>query len=483
MGVLSAIRSFFYEPAPQLAPGDDATPPTDGRARGADGVMAYGGYVQSNETNPKLQGAQKWTTYANAINAIIVATGVRYFGNLIAGSTWHVEPNPAGGAGAERGAEIVRRGLLEQDGGKSWAGIAKKAAIGYRMYGFSLHATGVRWSEAKKQIVFDDIAHRPQHTIQRWLRDDPRSPFRAVVQQVSDGATYEIPLHECLYCVDDTLGDGPDGVGLLRHIVQHADRLTRYQTLEWLAYEGGMAGLPIARAPLEELTATETDDAKKKLIVDAATATLKAAVANRVKQPDKLQWLMLDSATYRGLDSDKITAIQKWAIEIVKSELEGVDNLHEAIKRLQFEIARLLGIEFALVGSDGGSYSMHEDKTSMFAVLIEVTLAEIAQFATRQLARRLVMLNGLDPELCTPTLVAEPVNGDAIGTVTKALVDLTMAKLHPLDPARPIIRKRLRLPAETAEMLPDLLKAWEAANSNKAAPPAVEDDDDAKEAA
>jgi hypothetical protein len=144
------------------------------------------------------------------------------------------------------------------------------------------------------------------------------------------------------------------------------------------------------------------------------------------------------------------------------------------IKRVQFEIARVLGIEFALVGAEGGSYSMHEDKTSMFATNLAVTLSEMGTFATNQLARRLVALNGLDPETCTPKLVAEPISTDAMIDVSKALMNVTLAKLHPLDPARAVIRKRLRLPPEDPATIQALIARWEADATKPAAQPEKE---------
>lgn len=484
MGALAKIRDFFYEPQLALpAPAEPVSLPPS--ARGSDGVIAYGGWVSDGESNSKLTGAQKWITYANAINTDIVATGVRYFGNLLAGTEWHAEPNAAGGASAERGAEIVRAGLLDASFGdgtpKAWGSIVKKAAM-YRLHGFSLFATAIRYSAAHKQIVYSDIAHRPQHTIEQWLRDDQQQPFRAVVQRVLDGQQYEIPLNECLYCVDDLLSNGPEGTGLLRHVIKRVERLERYQTLEWLAYEGDMAGMPIGRAPLAELRALcpSSDEAEKAAFVTAAITTLKTVLANRVKTPEHFQYVMLDSSTYENIDKKTVSIIQKWAIEFAKSVATNLGPMDVSIKRLEFQIARVLGIEFALVGAEGGSYSMHEDKTSMFATNLSSTLSELGTFATSQLARRLVALNGLDPETCTPKLVAEPINQDSVESATKSLMQIQLAKLHPLDPARAVLRKRLRLPPEDPATIAALVKAWDAAATKPEAPAAV---DPAKEAA
>src|SRR4051812_25800155 len=117
MGVFGRIRDFFY--APQLAvAGDVSSAPT--QPAGSDGIAAYSGWIPSSELSPKLQGQQKWVTYANAANMAIIATGLRYFGNLLAGTEWHCEPNAAGGAGADRGVEIVRAGLLDALMPKAW---------------------------------------------------------------------------------------------------------------------------------------------------------------------------------------------------------------------------------------------------------------------------------------------------------------------------------------------------------------------------
>lgn len=466
MGVLGSIRDFFTTPssppvleltAPIAAPSEPtvlaapapSAPTADlAKPRGTDGVIAYGGWIQSGESNSKLQGHQKWVTYTNAINAAIVATGVRYFGNLLAGTEWHAEPNPAGGAGADRGAEIVRQGLFQAEMTKPWPTVVRKGSM-YRLLGFSLHATAVR-VRSDGMIVYSSIAHRPQHTIEKWQRLDEQSAWTGVEQRTSSGGTYSIPLHECLYCVDDTLTDSPEGVGLLRHVIQLVNRLDRYQVLEWLAYEGDMAGTPIGRAPLEELrdASGSSDAAVNQAYVDATTATFRGVIENRIKTPELMQYLFLDSKTYQGRDPNTISTVLKWALEIVKSTTNGLPDINEVIKRLQFEIARVLGIEFALVGAEGGSYSMHEDKTSMFATNLQVTLSEMGNFATSQLARRLVALNGLDPDTCTPRCVAEPISTDKIELVTRALENMQKAKLQTNDPARNVIRKRLRLPPE-----------------------------------
>ena len=140
------------------------------------------------------------------------------------------------------------------------------------------------------------------------------------------------------------------------------------------------------------------------------------------------------------------------------------------LRRIELQIARVLGIEFTLMGGDSaGSLAMHADKTSTFASAIQTTLSELGWFATQQLARRLVARNGLDPDTCTPQLVAEPISTDAVITATQALANITMAGLRPDDPAINVLRSRMRLPP-----LPD--RAIEVMSPRASLPMLDEDD-------
>ncbi len=448
MGLLGSIRNFFWaagaDPAPE--PIDKAAP---SQTSGSDGVVSYGGYLYDGERNPDLTGQRKWTTYTNTINQNVVAVGTRYFTNLLAGTTWHAEPNPAGGADGERGADIVQQGLIDAQMPKPWSNVVKKTSM-YRLYGHAFHEWATR-TRNDGMVVFAKIEHRPQSTVIRWDKDDEFRPFQGIWQRTRSGRELAIDRSQLFYAVDDTLTDSPDGIGLLRHVVELARRLEVMQRLELAAYQTDLSGTPIGRVPSGELGGTEEERKRK-------TESFAKFIENRVRHPDILQWFLLDSATYRGADPNTISQIQKWAVEFLRSETPNLPGINTVIGRLQLEIARVLGIEFALVGGgdSAGTYGMHEDKTSMFATTLQATLNEIAAFATNDLARVLVALNGLDPETCTPRLVAEPISTEAIEVVTKALVNIQLAGLLRNDPARDVLRRRMRLPPEpepTAEEL------------------------------
>ncbi len=422
------------------------------RPAGVTGVTAFSGYVSGGEDNADLSGAQKHLTYANAINKPIVATGIRYFSNLLAGTDWHCDPNPAASAAeAARAEEIINEGLLSSAMLKPWPSIVRKAAL-FRILGFSIHATAMR-RRKDGLIVYSAIEHRPQHTIEKWLRDAEDEPFHTAVQRSKQsGKEIPLPLDECFYCVDDTVTDSPEGVGLLRHVVEYVRRLDLFEGWEGKAYGEDLAGIPYTRAPLADLAGSTGTADERLASVMTGTQTVRDFMDKRYKSEDTTPWLMLDSSTYENPDGT-LSGEPKWSFERIKTETANLDRLDATMKRVELQIARVLGVEWALMGADGaGSYAQHEDKTSMFATNLQTTLTELGWFATHQLARRLIARNGLDPDTCTPRLVAEPISTDAVLTVTQALANLTTAGLMPDDPAINVLRKRMRLPPAPERM-------------------------------
>lgn len=424
------------------------------QATGVSGVSSFSGYLQSDEDHSALTGTRKWDTYQASANTPVVALGIRYFCGLLSGTEWNVVEHEDGGPDARRAADIVRRGLIDAPTPKSWAQVIKKASL-YRLFGFSLHATAMRrYSDG--MIGYSDIAHRPQRTIERWLRDSETKPFHSVIQRSPETSKlYTIPLDECLYCVDDTLSDSPEGSGLIRHVIEYVRRLGIFEDLEGKAFVEDMGGMPLGRAPLAEMAKDlpGDDDAKRAAIL-TATQTLRDIMEKRNRTPEEAMWLLLDSDIYRNPDGTP-TGIAKWALDIVRTETANLPALDVTVRRVELQIARVLGIEWALMGADGkGSYSMHEDKTSMFATSLQTTINELSRFATH-LVRRLVARNGLDPDTCSPRIVAEPISTEAVLVATQALSNLAVAgaTLPPDYEGFDVILSRLRLPKLPADSL------------------------------
>lgn len=428
------------------------------RAPGSDDVSVYGGRLYDGETDAALTGRQKWIAYANAFNRPPVAISLLLRNALLGGAKWSLLENAAGGQNAKRGVEIVEQGLLKARLDMPWQEIVQQAGLAW-YYGMSLHATAMG-RRADGLVVYTDIAHRPAQTIDLWHPD--ASPFESVTQRTRDGKTHELDLSQCFYYVNRMLGDSPTGTGVLRFVVERIRRVAKYEALEGSELFSSLGGVPIARIPYEELNAKakahSKDPAEQAAYKSRRTGTIKEIVQTRIKDPEKLQWLALDSVTYQGQDPNTISTIQKWGIEIVKGELQGLPEIRKVITDLDLDIARILGVEVAFVGGGdtAGTYGMVESKVELLQSTTQTTLDQIGVRATQQLARRLVLANGLDPDECTPTLVPEKITSSAVTEVVQALAQMNMAGLHPKDPARAVIRERLELPPEPSpeEVLP-----------------------------
>lgn len=422
---------------------------------GSDGVQAYAGYLASTEQNTKLAGRQRWTTYANMVaNNATIATGTRLRCDLLGGTKWTAIPNKRGGPNADRGVEIVTQGLLEAQMPTPWTVAVRKQSLS-EIYGFALHEWVIKRRD-DGMIVFADLQHRPQHTIDRWSKPSGQAGWDAVGQQTREGDNPVIPRNRLWYSVDNTLTESPEGMGLLRHVVQLAEQVAVLEAIEGFAFETDLRGTPVARAPFGDLYADELikaggDKDKAKAAVRERTEVVRGFLQNLIKTPEKLQYLYLDSGTYRGSDPNTISQVQKWAIELLRGDARGLAEIDTVIRRKQLEMARVFSIEFVLMGGDGsgsGSLAQHADKTSLLAQSLASSLSDLSADATRDLARPLVALNGLDPDTCTPTLQAEPISMDAVLSVCQALASLAASGLPQGSPQRNEILERLHLAPE-----------------------------------
>jgi len=422
-------------------------------APGSTGVISYSGYLQSSEPG-EITGRQKWIEYSRAWAHPPVAIWAILRSALLSGMKWSLTENPAGGAQAKRGVEIVQQGLLDARLSRPWPQIVAKALLA-DANGFSLHATALG-RRKDGLVVYTDIAHRPPHTVEKWLRkveNDETTPFVAVEQTTASGKRFPVPLDECLYLVSDTLTDSPEGAGFLRLVAERLRRISKYERLEGSELFSSMGGTPIARAPLEEIAKHAAQqpgatDATITAAISSATTAIETAVSERIKTPDVQQYLKLDSATYKGENPDTISSTQKWAIETVKGELQGLPEIRKIIADLTLDVARMLGVEFAFIGGGdtSGTQALHESKTSVFAQSLQAGAARVAQSADQQLVRRLVRANGLDPDVAAPYLTPAAISSKDVEKVARALGLLNMAGLAPNHPAKIAMFEALELP-------------------------------------
>lgn len=434
------------------------------QAPGFDGISASGGYVaQPQDTPAFLRGAQRWRTHdkIRKRTPVSIATQLRW--SLFSGVQWDLEANESGSPDADRGLEIVRRGLLEArlESGRTWQETVAMAADGRYFEGHAVFALAIARTSSGL-IGYTDLAHRPQRTIERWLRaveTDEATPFARVEQRSPMGKVVELDLSECFYVANHAGGvDAPTGRAALDDIADRWDKLTRYEALEGTELFSSLGGTPIARIPSGELqdNAEQRHRGNAEKIaeyISTRTRGILDFVAKRIKSPDVQQYLTLPSEPYKDPVTGSYSTTQKWGIEIVKGELQGLTEVRQIIRDFDLDIARMLGVEFVMVGGGdtAGTFGMHESKISMLGATLSAESWMLARAAEDQLARRLVAANGLDPDTATPYLVPSPIAVDDVLKAAQALVALNAAGLARNHPAKRTIFDRLHLPWEDEE--------------------------------
>lgn len=445
MGLLSKIASFFYTRSEK----PDYTEPREGTG----GVQNVGDFLSTAEKSPKLNSIQnKQKTYDEmCLNVAIVATGLRYFSSLISGIKWTAKPPaPDKDEGdekkevkvdpeAKKYARIVQRNMEDME--VPWYRVVRCASQ-FKWTGFSIQETiaaRMDWIEPG-YIGIGTVENRPQATIEKWFLEK-RSNIVLGWEQREPNTGEFLPLSrdKCIYVHDDTLTNSPDGVGVLRHVVQLCDELKRLEQLEGWAYETDLRGVPVGRAP----TAILDDWVAKKKITPERKAELLAGLSdfiqNHLRNPQL--GLLLDSSPYTGRDQTATpSAVRMWDIELVKGQGIGLAEICVAIERKQHEIARALGIEQFMLGAQGkGSLALSEDKTRNLIELINSTVSEIAWALDRDWVYPIYEMNRWDvKKMCK--LIPDAVALRSISVIVECLGKLALAGAT-IDRNDPIINQ------------------------------------------
>lgn len=397
---------------------------------------AYGGYSTTKELSPKLQGSQRYVTFSDMLaNTTIVATGTRYFLNILSNAHWSVEPaHDAEGEvlpGAQEIADLAED--MMGDMTSPWYSVIRRAAM-YRFFGFSLQ----EWTAKRRDdglIGMLDVEPRPQVTIERWELD-PSGSILGAYQRLAKGGEVFLPRNKVIHIADNALEDTPEGLGLFRHLVRSAERLRAYEELEEVAFETDLRGIPIARAPLAAIRAAETSGQLTPVQVNKMLRPLESFIKNHIR--NKKTGLMLDSSTYKTEDDAiRPSAVKEWDVELLQGSSTSQEAVAAAIHRVTQEMARLLSVEHLLLGSDGGgSLALGKVKTNDFYMVVSSTQGEVRETYQQDWLEPLCRMNGW-PEELWPKLKTDSVQFKDVEAMSATLRDMATAGavLAPNDPA------------------------------------------------
>jgi hypothetical protein len=280
-------------------------------------------------------------------------------------------------------------------------------------------------------IGIEAIEQRPMRTIEQW--DVVKSKIYGVVQRdPMTGETIYLERERLFYNVDDLISDTPEGVGLLRHVVEACRTLERYEQLEGYGFETDLRGVPKAFAPIALLQKLVKDKVLTAAEAKAQLAGIKSFIQNHVKSPEL--GLLVDSTpwTDSGENGTPIS-LRQWDVELMKTDSSAQQPVHVVIERKNREIARVLGVEYLLLGSGtNGSQALSKDKTQAFSALIQSAVDDIAKQVDNDIVKWIWKKNGW-PVDKMPKSKPDAVRLRDVEEVIDTLVKLSQAGAPPID--------------------------------------------------
>lgn len=293
-------------------------------------------------------------------------------------------------------------------------------ALSFLSYGFAWfevvykRRNGPKTTDKKKHSKYSDgrlgvrkLAIRSPWTINRFRVDtglddqgrqtDSAGELLGVEQSVGyTTGSHFIPLIKSLYYSTTSLNGDFSGRSILRNAYTSYEYLNNLQSIEAIAVERELAGIPVARVPAEYLSANVSAD-------QGAFVQNLQTILRDVKFNEQ-GYIILPSDTYPDKDGSP-TNIRLVDVELMSSNGKRNIEINPIINRYQHDIARSVLSEFLLLGTNGGSYALSKTKTDLFLRALEAYIQTIVDVLNKQLVERLWDLNGLDYDLM-PTIEA-----------------------------------------------------------------------------
>ena len=269
------------------------------------------------------------------------------------------------------------------------------------------------------------IAIRAPWTISRFDVDNQTGDVLGIYQ---DGSRYNntnyIPTRKSLYYCTTSLNGDPAGRSILRNAYTSYEYVNNLQSIEAIAVERELAGIPVARIPAEYLSGDAT--AAQSGFVNNLQGILRDVKFN------EQGYIILPSDTYP--DKDGAPTNHKLVdVELMSSNGTRNIDIDPVVRRYQHDIARSVLSEFLMLGGGNtGSYALSKSKTDLFIRALESYIQAIVDVLNKQLVERLWELNGLKYDLM-PQIVAGDVAPHDLREIAGFLRNLNGADINVSD--------------------------------------------------
>jgi hypothetical protein len=255
---------------------------------------------------------------------------------------------------------------------------------------------GPQFRDYKKYSKYSDgrigirkLASRAPWTVSKFDVDQKSGDVLGLYQEGSQfGKSHYIPATKSLYYKTTAINGDPSGRSILRNAYTSYEYLNNLQSIEAIAVERELAGIPVARIPSEYLSSDAT----------ASQSAIRSDLQDILRDVkfNEQGYIILPSDTYPDKDGSP-TNVRLMDIELMASSGTRNIQIDPIINRYQHDIARSVLSEFLLLGahSSGGSYALSKSKTDLFLRALESYISAITDVLNKQLVERLWQLNGL----------------------------------------------------------------------------------------
>lgn len=402
---------------------------------GVAGDNTYNGQIRADEFLPELRGKKAIRKYREMRDNDSTIGAVMYATEQVLRDV-DLKVMPANdSAEAKKEAEFVESVLDDMDHTLDDHIAESLSNLSYGFAWFEViykRRNGPTERSDKKRSKYSDgrmgvrkIAIRAPWTISRFDVDQQTGDVKGIYQ---DGSGYNnsnyIPTRKSLYYRTTTINGDPAGRSILRNAYTSYEYVNNLQSIEAIAVERELAGIPVARIPAEYLSGDAT--AAQSGFVNNLQSILRDVKFN------EQGYIILPSDTYP--DKDGAPTNHKLVdVELMSSNGTRNIDIDPVVRRYQHDIARSVLSEFLMLGGGNtGSYALSKSKTDLFLRALESYIQAIVDVLNKQLVERLWELNGLNYDLM-PTIVAGDVAPHDLREIAAFLRNLNGADINVSD--------------------------------------------------
>lgn len=275
--------------------------------------------------------------------------------------------------------------------------------LSFLPFGFSLFEVVYKRRQGRKRglpslsskyndgkIGIRKLAPRAQWTIDRF-EVTSSGEILGAYQRATWGTFAEVylPANKSLLFRTTSINNDPSGRSVLRNAYIPYYYATHIQSLEGIAIERELNGLPVGRVPAKYMSPNAND--AEKAFVNAYKDILSKVRRNEVG------YILLPSDVYED-ENERPSPQRMVDFDLVASKGTRDIDTNKVITRHQHNMARTVLADFIMLGAtERGSYALSQDKTNLFLKSISGHLTTIAGVLNNDLIPDLLAVNGYDP--------------------------------------------------------------------------------------